>query len=109
MLTAEEMIKREIEKWDLINQKNQSKPREVTESMIQSKKRKIDNYRMFVMHSFLLKVLPSIENFQPKSKNEKFTQLEHFFILLSENAEAKKLFNELWDKADPKNLSHVLE
>jgi hypothetical protein len=52
--------------------------------------------------------MPSIEDFKPKSKNDRFTQLEFFFVLISENAEAKKLFQELWDKADPKKIKDIL-
>jgi hypothetical protein len=109
MLSAEEMVQIETEKWNQLKQSNQPKPPVVSAEQIQNKRREIDERRMYIIHSLLLKCVPSIENFQPKSKNDKYTQLEHFFVLLSENAEAKKLLRELWNKANPANLSNILE
>ena len=108
MLTAEEMVKKHLEKWNLLKQSNPPQIPVISTEQNENKKREIDERRMLIIHSFLLKAAPSIETFQPKSKNDKFTQLEYFFVLLSENAEAKKLLKELWDKADPRKIKDIL-
>ena len=102
MLTAEEMIKNEIEKWNQLKQNNQLKPPE-TKEQIQNKKRVVDEHRMFVIHSLLLKYTPSIEDFQPKSKTDEYKQLEHFFVLISENKDANRILKRLWKKAGKVN------